>query len=75
VSEPSCKDCKHSQIAGRMVCRRYPPQTHFIVVLRKASAIDMKPPAPIEEQRSAFPPVNPEWYCGEFSLRVELLAS
>lgn len=49
----------------RMGCRRYPPQTHFMMVLR-GNPLSGRPPMPVEEQRSAFPPVQPGWCCGEF---------
>jgi hypothetical protein len=71
----SCSNCRHmfTPLATnhndkpRPACRRYPPQTHFLVVLRGAVQ-----PKPTEEQRSAFPPVMPDWYCGEYAPQIGL---
>lgn len=67
----TCSTCRHHLAMGQIgvakaakaVCRRYPPQTHFIVVLRDG----LQGPRPVEEQRSAFPAVMPDWICGEYA--------
>lgn len=72
----SCATCKHLHKPGndkaRPACRRYPPQTHFIVVLRPSNVMvqggSMKP---VEEQRSAFPAVALDWACGEWTPSIE----
>lgn len=84
MSEQSCIICRHAFEAGvrdgkpARVCRRYPPQTHFIMILRPATtAMALKGAGsmvPVEEQRSAFPAVMDNWACGEFVPRLEMLS-
>lgn len=67
----TCATCRFAyQISKKMACRRYPPQTHFIVVLRNSIAAGGA--VPTEEQRSAFPAVNPDWLCGEHAPAIAL---
>lgn len=56
---------------AKLACRRYPPQTHFLVVLR-GNPLAGQQPRPVEEQRSSFPPVLPVWGCGEFAPAISL---
>lgn len=84
MSEHSCITCRHAFEAGvrngkpARVCRRYPPQTHFIMILRPATtAMALKGAGqmmPVEEQRSAFPAVMDDWECGEFAPSLALLS-
>lgn len=80
MSEKNCGACRYvyigkaandSKAPPQHACRRHPPQTHFIVVLRKVSALQPTM-QPIEEQRSAFPAVMPDWSCGEWAPRLEM---
>lgn len=78
MSENTCSTCRHITLSvaaveaqgekparpAQWACRRFPPQTHFIVVLR-GNALMGRHPQPTEEQRSAFPPIQAEWCCGE----------
>lgn len=55
------------------LCRRFPPQTHFIVVLRPVqSRLQPGQVEPREEQRSAFPRVLPDWTCAEWAPAIAL---
>jgi hypothetical protein len=72
MSQSSCGTCKFAFRYGEMAdgkerqrhaCRRNPPQTHFIIVpVHNALMGGMQPQ---EQQRSSFPPVQPDWWCGE----------
>lgn len=53
-------------------CRRFPPYTHFIVVLRPKSQLTPHIVEPREEQRSAFPVVMPDWRCAEWAPAIAL---
>lgn len=80
----SCITCRYAFEAGvrdgkpARVCRRYPPQTHFIVVLRQSTTAQTLKGAgqmmPVEEQRSAFPAVMDDWSCGEYAPSLALLS-
>lgn len=69
----TCATCKFMISGG---CRRYPPYAHSIIVPREPKAGLQLPGAPalvpVEESRAMFPTVRPDWWCGEFSPRVEL---
>lgn len=77
-----CEKCRYCfQVGVRkgepaLVCRRYPPQTHFIIVPKMSEnqlMVKAQPVmVPIEEQRSAFPAVMKDWSCGEFAPKIEL---
>jgi hypothetical protein len=69
-----CDKCRHyfKPPNGQAGCRRFPPQTHFIVVLRQRSQLQPHVMEPREEQRSAFPAVVPDWCCGEFAPNLAL---
>lgn len=54
------------------VCRRYPPSMQFIIIPRPVSALQPGAFVPVEERRSAFPNVMPDWTCGEYAQRIEL---
>lgn len=79
-----CGKCRHAFEAGvregkpALVCRRFPPQTHFIVVLRPATGgmlLKGSPQMmPMEEQRSAFPAVMNDWACGEWAASLAILS-
>ena len=71
TEDKNCGTCKHSWMPPKpapqqLGCRRFPPQTHFIMVLR-GNPLAGRPPHPVEEQRSAFPAVHPSWACGEWA--------
>lgn len=70
----TCKTCRHSQEGKPPVCRRFPPQTHFLMTLQKPTVLDNRPPMPREEQRSAFPPINPDWTCGEWAPAIAVVS-
>ena len=78
TTENTCLTCRHVRIPNedekkqkvQTVCRRYPPHTHFIVVLRQSIASGG--PVPVEEQRSAYPNVMHNWTCGEYAPRISL---
>jgi hypothetical protein len=79
ATENTCAKCRYVDTsAKRAACRRYPPQTHFIVVLRPTAnqvMVAAKPAMqPVEEQRSAFPAVMPDWTCGEWAPRIETIS-
>lgn len=69
-----CDKCRHffKPTQGNPGCRRFPPQTHFIVVLRPKSQLTPHMLEPKEEQRSSFPHVAPDWACGEFAPAITL---
>lgn len=75
----TCEKCRHIVVMGqeRAACRRYPPTTQFIVVLREAKVqlMGQKAPSmqPVEEQRSAYPAVQKDWTCGEWAARLEVM--
>lgn len=78
-NEEGCGKCRYGMANkdnGGWGCRRYPPQTHFIIVLRqsKPALVMQGGPSmvPVEEQRSAYPPVKPDWWCGEFAPAIAL---
>lgn len=80
MADQTCMQCRHSLIpteeekkkGQNLACRRFPPQTHFIVVLRPKSALQPGAIEPREEQRSAFPMVLPGWKCGEWAPSIAL---
>jgi hypothetical protein len=79
--EQNCEKCRHVHQAGvregkpALVCRRYPPQTQFLIVPRPApmkiniatAGTTGGQMVPSEEQRSAFPAVMADWTCGEWA--------
>lgn len=81
----TCETCRYSIITqpaevsddpdksapAKHACRRYPPQTHFLVVLR-GNPLAGQQPRPVEEQRSSFPPVLPMWGCGEYAPAISI---
>ena len=70
-----CDKCRHffkPEKSPHPGCRRYPPYTQAIVVLRPKSQLTPHIMEPREEQRSIFPVVMPDWYCGEFSPAIAL---
>lgn len=89
MTEKNCGNCSHAwtppapleaPTAGapkgpppQMGCRRHPPQTHFIMVLRGNPLMGQQP-RPVEEQRSAFPAVHATWLCGEWAPKLEVAA-
>lgn len=68
----TCVNCKY--FGNSNGCRRYPPYAHALIVPR-APAVAMPGPGgqlvPVEESRSLFPTVRPDWWCGEWAPRLE----
>lgn len=73
MADQTCKTCRFVDTSTQQpACKRFPPQTHFIVVLRPKSPLTPHILEPKEEQRSAFPAVALSWSCGEYAPRLEV---
>lgn len=64
-----CETCKwHFADA----CRRYPP--HVTVFVAEGRHALTGQPRMMQNVVSAYPPVKPDQWCGEYALKVELLS-
>ena len=63
ITANTCKTCKHSLADPnrQLFCRRYPPTCTFVPGPQNQ-------PLPI----SSYPPIHPDWSCGEYKPKIEL---
>ena len=68
MNTQTCESCRHFLREGdASFCRRYPP-TVQLVPQPVASPLLTKGPQQMQlAPTGLFPPVRPEWTCGEFS--------
>lgn len=67
----TCDKCKYFFSGEKSpACRRFPPSVQSLMVPKKD--IMSAGMVAVEEQRSMFPSVRPDWYCGEWAPRIEL---
>lgn len=80
MSEQDCKRCRHSMKmevdnVKRYYCKRYPPTAQVVIVPRRhGNVLQGEQIVPVEETRSMFPNVVPEWTCGEWAPKIEALS-
>lgn len=75
MSDPCCGKCKFVyEMKDQMACRRFPPNAQALIVPRQSSVMAGAGMVAVEETRSMFPNVRPEWVCGEFALKVKLVS-
>lgn len=81
--EQTCIKCRYSSPKERpndLGCRRYPPHGYTIVVIKPLSVVAANargevPMGPVEEKRSIYPNVRPDWTCGEFAPELSTMQS
>lgn len=69
----TCNSCKFFYQDGKaMACRRFPP-TGQVLILPREHRISGQV-MPVEEQRSFYPGVRGDWWCGEYSVQMATAA-
>ncbi len=64
-----CANCKHSvKEGGNVFCRRFPPTIHAMLVPGPNGQ-------PTMHKEINFPPVRPDWTCGEHKPGIEIVSS
>ena len=66
-----CKECTFSaEDAGTLYCRRYPPTLKLVPQPVVSPIMSKDPPRMQLAPTGIFPPVRPDWYCGDFQSKV-----